>query len=380
MRSVFQSTRPRGARLALSIDLFATAAVSIHAPTRGATVQGHARRPRRRFQSTRPRGARRVENPALQHLIKFQSTRPRGARPGRASCEGIAGDVSIHAPTRGATFVSSCMSVSMKVSIHAPTRGATISADHLGRLSAFQSTRPRGARLHSGSGLPRRARRFNPRAHAGRDERVAGDGAWTSLFQSTRPRGARPSDACALCVASAVSIHAPTRGATSAVHVRPDGPAVSIHAPTRGATRIAFGNKRAVMFQSTRPRGARHRLRRDFQAPDMCFNPRAHAGRDGLLRGEMMIGIEFQSTRPRGARRIHADEGPAGHGVSIHAPTRGATASSQRHEDNTKNTGSQRTLGVLQFEHAKMALRGIRIPREPSTFRGLRTCPCLAGH
>ncbi|EEX75943.1 hypothetical protein SELSPUOL_02671 [Selenomonas sputigena ATCC 35185] len=57
-RPLFQSTRPRGARLQTSCRSYSW------------TV----------FQSTRPRGARQKAEKCQGHTIKFQSTRPRGAR------------------------------------------------------------------------------------------------------------------------------------------------------------------------------------------------------------------------------------------------------------------------------------------------------------
>ncbi len=80
--------------------------------------------------------------------------------------------------------------------------------------STHLKTRPRGAR-HFISGRYPDPRRFNPRAHAGRDEqndRLA----LARKFQSTRPRGARPIAAKAIGE-TVVSIHAPTRGATNAI-------------------------------------------------------------------------------------------------------------------------------------------------------------------
>ena len=77
---------------------------------------------------------------------------------------------------------------------------------------------------------------------------------------------------------------------------------VSIHAPARGATIFFFFLRLNSKFQSTRPRGARHK--------DSSCRSKAE---------------RFQSTRPRGAR-------PPEHTikltlmiVSIHAPARGAT-------------------------------------------------------
>ena len=55
-------------------------AVSIHAPTWGATEIGVTKAERFLFQSTRPRGARRPDTRGTAQALKFQSTRPRGAR------------------------------------------------------------------------------------------------------------------------------------------------------------------------------------------------------------------------------------------------------------------------------------------------------------
>jgi len=57
------------------------------------------------------------------------------------------------------------------------------------------------------------------------------------------------------------------------------------------------------MFQSTRPRGARH----------------------GIKHGLMIFLVQFQSTRPRGARRTTQYDLSSWVIVSIHAPAWGAT-------------------------------------------------------
>ena len=79
------------------------------------------------------------------------------------------------------------------------------------------------------------------------------------MFQSTRPRGARRWFGKDF-VRVAVSIHAPTRGATPSVNSFRRSECVSIHAPTRGATLTPLWIARSLRFQSTRPRGARLRL------------------------------------------------------------------------------------------------------------------------
>ena len=78
-------------------------------------------------------------------------------------------------------------------------------------------------------------------------------------------------------------------------------------------------------FQSTRPRGARLFRNFWFRASLLCFNPRAHAGRDSLPAAVGSV-AEFQSTRPRGARHDCKCLADYIMYVSIHAPTRGATA------------------------------------------------------
>ena len=165
----------------------------------------------------------------------FQFTRPRGARHGRTPIIGQVGQVSIHAPTRGATSIF-----------------ARIFA-----LTEFQFTRPRGARLYADS-MDEVFYRFNSRAHEGRDILTSAGVSALSAFQFTRPRGARRKCAACQIRKRKVSIHAPTRGATSEM-------AASV------------GVKQ--QFQFTRPRGARRRSPRTTSCAT-CFNSRAHEGRD----------------------------------------------------------------------------------------------------
>ena len=98
---------------------------------------------------------------------------------------------------------------------------------------------------------------------------------------------------------------------------------VSIHAPTGGATSASCGKWRCLKFQFTRPRGARQNVRRDRPLV-MRFNSRAHGGRDEYATTPEPAPSSFQFTRPRGARPLQDAEREAG-GVSIHAPTGGAT-------------------------------------------------------
>ena len=99
---------------------------------------------------------------------------------------------------------------------------------------------------------------------------------------------------------------------------------VSIHAPTGGATlrpRRAFGGD---AFQFTRPRGARLEATRRRSRSGMRFNSRAHGGRDSCRAG-------IRPGRPRFNSRAHGGRDCIffhfffGRRVSIHAPTGGAT-------------------------------------------------------
>ena len=102
--TAFQSTLPREERHHSKLSFVDQLGISIHAPTRGATLF-------------------------------------------LAVCSTIH-HISIHAPTRGATFFSSCCFLHIYISIHAPTRGATQILRFFSNLAyLFQSTLPREERL-----------------------------------------------------------------------------------------------------------------------------------------------------------------------------------------------------------------------------------------
>mgnify|MGYP006976775791 CR=1 FL=1 len=195
--------------------------------------------------------------------------------------------LSIHAPARGATpFLYSLVGRRI-LSIHAPARGATPPNGSVSCwTSCFQSTHPRGVRRT----LPS----LSPNICAS--------------FQSTHPRGVRPEGQFNQTGRRRLSIHAPARGATWIRFAAISCSGLSIHAPARGATacdRIHRPGQRD--FQSTHPRGVRHRQTgcTIFSMP--TFNPRTRAGCD-----QQETRTFYVSDR-----------------LSIHAPARGATF--QRH-------------------------------------------------
>ncbi len=207
----FQSTRPRGARhLGANFGYF-----SLSFNPRARAGRDHGRRvprqfstcfnPRARagrdvpsfsrvsleksFQSTRPRGARRGLVAGLRSLRGFN---PR-ARAGRDICDrGISSCRARFNPrARAGRDLDASFAVSSRlVSIHAPARGATLRFRQATLHGAFQSTRPRGARLHTRCrhAKPRRVSIHAPARGATRVNQ--GPMVWT-MFQSTRPRGAR---------------------------------------------------------------------------------------------------------------------------------------------------------------------------------------------
>ena len=166
------------------------------------------------FQSTRPRGARHASGKAANTIDEFQSTRPRGARPSASFLILISIGVSIHAPAWGATLFNvgylhrtRCFNPRARVGRDLrPPRPVLLffcfnPRARVGRdlcrssiiypKELFQSTRPRGARpelthtcfsissvsIHApawGATLARcfgtvKVRCFNPRARVGRD-------------------------------------------------------------------------------------------------------------------------------------------------------------------------------------------------------------------
>jgi len=145
----------------------------------------------------------------------------------------------------------------------------------------FQSTHPRGVRLNWLLLLMQ-----------------------TSMFQSTHPRGVRRGIRHNAVGYYKVSIHAPTRGATHDSRVSCQLCQVSIHAPTRGATATGV-----ILFPAV-----------------SRFNPRTHAGCDSNWVLRFSSHDLFQSTHPRGVRHPCRSTRQDPEPVSIHAPTRGATA------------------------------------------------------
>ena len=189
--------------------------------------------------------------------------------------------------------------------------------------SKFQSTHPRGVRLattttnnerdyfnprtHVGCDLIREAIKirsgdFNPRTHVGCDgDQLVCHSGIVDFNPRTHVGCDDKLDGLMLDVA--ISIHAPTWGATPELTCTQWQACISIHAPTWGATHAAVHYDLCGKFQSTHPRGVRQVLSYQREA----------------------FGL-FQSTHPRGVRRMMFAQRMWGNGISIHAPTWGATS------------------------------------------------------
>ena len=123
------------------------------------------------------------------------------------------------------------------------------------------------------------------------------------LFQSTLPQGERPAASCTSTASPAISIHAPTRGATIPGHGHLWHTAmISIHAPTRGATHLTELLDPFTVISIHAPTRGATPMGVQYLPVSADFNPRSHKGSDVSWDGF------FRDLT-----------------ISIHAPTRGAT-------------------------------------------------------
>ena len=136
-----------------------------------------------------------TQKAAQSRPAAFQSTLPHGERPGAGRANIQTSTISIHAPTRGAT----CMiAIDLAIRIfqstlpHGERRGWTYQINDV--LQGFQSTLPHGERLRLTIMLITMSYYFNPRSHTGSDIIVDLIIQRLYKFQSTLPHGERPRD------------------------------------------------------------------------------------------------------------------------------------------------------------------------------------------
>ena len=186
----FQSTLPHGERHCGVVWLVTSPVLSIHAPTRGATQQHYPAFSKASLSIHAPTRGATLRGEGSRKHGNFQSTLPHGERPDVKPGINITNYLSIHAPTRGATFTIPFSPVTKN----------------------FQSTLPHGERLRSATSchsIPS----FNPRSHTGSDGHKPARYGFGVAFN---PRSHTGSDPCCFTIVltSELSIHAPTRGAT----------------------------------------------------------------------------------------------------------------------------------------------------------------------
>ena len=98
---------------------------------------------------------------------------------------------------------------------------------------------------------------------------------------------------------------------------------ISIHAPTRGATSLYDDLMAELEFQSTLPREERLK-RQQSESKIHYFNPRSHERSDrNLNHGARMLTISIHA--PTRGATIYTGYSSHFSSISIHAPTRGAT-------------------------------------------------------
>ena len=165
--------------------------------------------------------------------------------------------VSIHAPTRGATHQIPTSLPGVVVSIHAPTRGATDrgSLDYnVEEVSIHAPTR--GATVNLAQIEPNN-KGFNPRTHTGCDYKHKSTSSISKGFNPRTHTGCDSAKSFAVIFSGCFNPRTHTGcDDVGGLTLRPLL-VVSIHAPTRGATSGATGTMHADMFQSTHPHGVR---------------------------------------------------------------------------------------------------------------------------
>ena len=145
------------------------------------------------------------------------------------------------------------------ISIHAPARGATVCVNTIfGACAQFQSTLPRGERLSRIRFLQYAPFYFNPRSREGSDDGSVFSGKPGS--KNFNPRSREGSDGNGIKIEVNGSDFNPRSREGSDYST--GGPtlcssAISIHAPARGATQSPSRSSKNDRFQSTLPRGER---------------------------------------------------------------------------------------------------------------------------
>ena len=195
------------------------AVISSHAPPRGATT--HAFPVTRAFPISihaPPRGATKPTSSHSSLGINFNS-RPSARGDPPPTDYSIGDSISIHAPPRGATASADVVQLhKLRISIHAPPRGATRTYGSQGRRGlCYFNSRPsaRGDRCSRRSfGL---MGYFNSRPSARGDLSVGDASQRHDANFNSRPSARGDFSVSVTSAVPKISIHAPPRGATTAL-------------------------------------------------------------------------------------------------------------------------------------------------------------------
>ena len=189
--------------------------------------------------------------------------------------------ISIHAPTKGATYGFFSWHYITSISIHAPTKGAT-PAEAL---------------------LPAPLLHFNPRSHEGSDNLRLLKLPIIVHFNPRSHEGSDSPSSAAIARFSFISIHAPTKGATS--HDR------------RRNQKYNYFNPRSHEGSDLRMATA--------TGKDLDFNPRSHEGSDYDSNNKTMEVTAISIHAPTKGATVLPAPRVRRKKISIHAPTKGAT-------------------------------------------------------
>ena len=122
--------------------------------------------------------------------------------------------ISIHAPTKGATKQVGHDRKFCRISIHAPTKGATKQVGHDRKFCRISIHAPTKGATRSTTSLKLKTMNFNPRSHEGSDQVSFSPLPLNLYFNPRSHEGSDSPRVMPVPPVSAISIHAPTKGAT----------------------------------------------------------------------------------------------------------------------------------------------------------------------
>ena len=188
----FQSTHPRGVRRRHAESLAPRYVISIHAPTWGATLADFLTSSSPfRFQSTHPRGVRRSTSTERNTLQDISIHAPTWGATRHAESLAPRYVISIHAPTWGATYRRAKTGRLYSVFQSTHPRGVRQPPQVDETLLFYFNPRTHVGCDSIACHRFQRACNFNPRTHVGCDLECFTPLHMVIRFQSTHPRGVR---------------------------------------------------------------------------------------------------------------------------------------------------------------------------------------------